>query len=160
MSPCGFYCQAMNKIMTVNDWKQTGNIYLWRYKDDAKRFSGWHMTADDEGARSLARLVDLFLASGTDAKRTIRLTIPTDRELRVPNFNRKADPAEKLVLESVAGDDSLWSLTGGDKKATLRVGRSHLPGLRRGMEDIEKGKGDYCIGEEGQELWFWWRIDA
>jgi hypothetical protein len=146
--------------MTSNDWKQTGNVYLWRYKDDSKKFLGWHMTADEEGAMSFVSLVDIFLQSDTDARRTVRLTIPIEREVSVPNFNRKADPAEKLVLEIVAKENSLWSLSGKGKKITLRVGRSHLLTLRDGIDGIEKGKGDYCIGEKGQELWFWWRIPA
>jgi hypothetical protein len=144
--------------MTVNDWKQDGNVYLWRFKDDSRKFSGWHMTADGDGSRSLNSLLDIFLQSDIDARRTVRLTMPTEKELRVPNYNKKADPAEKLLLEFVAKENSLWSLSCEDKKTTLRVGRTNLLNLRNGIEDIEKGKGDYCIGEKGQELWFWWKI--
>ncbi len=146
--------------MIVNEWKQTGRVFLWRYEDPSKASSGWHMTTDGEGARSLLALIDAFLLSAVDARRTVRLSIPTERELRVPNYNKKADPAEKLVLEFVAQENSLWSLSCKDKKATLKAGRSSLLNLGNGLADIEKGRGDYCIGEKGQELWFWWRLNA
>ncbi len=147
-------------MITANDWKQTGKVFLWRYKDESKRFSGWHITADREGARSFGSLLDAFLHSNTDARRTILLSVPTKRELRVPNCNKKADPAERLVLEFVTKENSCWSLSGDDQETILRVGRSNLLNLRNGLTDIEDGKGDYCIGEEGQELWFWWRLNA
>jgi len=123
---------AMNRTMTPNDWKQSGHLYLWRYNDPSKKFSGWHMTTDGEGARSLVSLVDLFLHSDTDAKRTLRLTAPTQTELRVPNFKKKADPAERLVLEFVAKEESSWSLSAEGKSCTLRIGHSHLLSLRAG----------------------------
>ena len=28
--------------------------------------------------------------------------------------------------------------------------------LIKGLQDIQEGRGDYCIGEDCNELWFWW----
>jgi hypothetical protein len=145
--------------MTADDWKQTGNIYLWRYKDNPKNLPGHHLTADHEGIESVSMLIQMLLQSSTETKRTLRLTAPKDTESAVPDprSKKKIESVEKLVLQFEAQNDSFWSLTGDKNKLMLRAGRTKLLKLREGLKDIEKGRGDYYIGPKGQELWFWWR---
>jgi hypothetical protein len=38
----------------------------------------------------------------------------------------------------------------------LECSQQQVECIIKGVEDIQRGKGDYCIGEDEQVLWFWW----
>lgn len=42
------------------EWHQRDRISLWRYVEANRSYAGWHLSADDEGCRSLLELLDLF----------------------------------------------------------------------------------------------------
>jgi hypothetical protein len=144
--------------MNTNKWKQSGTVYLWRYEENPKNYRGWHLTADSEGVRSLLELIDLMLKSNDEASRTIKTDIPTENELKVPNCKKKAISTTKIVLLNKKDNSDYWSISEAPGVVTLEAGDKALGQLKDGLIDIQNNKGDYFIGENGHELWFWWYI--
>lgn len=125
--------------MNVNDWKQNGNVYLWRYEGSPKNYPGWHLTADSEGAIAFITLIDLVSGASSGTKRTIVLSKPGESELRVPGCRQAAIAAEKLVLESAVEDASFWSVKTENRSLALRAGKANLAELRKGIGIQNRG---------------------
>jgi len=152
----------------VNKWKQSGKVYLWKYKENTKNYPGWHLHADDEGCASLLILIDSMKKAQFPSERTLNIKPPTPKILMVPN-NRggkaKWVTVDKIKIKAVKGDSSSeeWSLIHDHPKLFLTVGENMLKAFEKGIKDITKGKGDYSIGHEKEtkeyepsNLWFWW----
>ena len=146
----------------VDRWMQRGRVFLWSYAGNPRNFCGWHITADDAGCESLLLLIDLMIQAEFKAKQIIDLTPPTASDLRVVGCTARAMAAKSLNLshskQRMAMDH--WSLRAADRTVDLEAGKEHLEKLRKGIEDIRRGEGDYLIGIDGEELWFWWRPDC
>ena len=142
----------------VKRWQMRGNVYLWRYKGNARNYPGWHLTADEPGCAALLELIDLMRASQFSSEAPIPLSQPSPRELVVPNAPREHIPANSLTVyhspTKLAADH--WRLTENDSRVRLEVGHDGLSELRNGIADVARHEGDYSIGATGQELWFWW----
>jgi len=142
----------------VNKWVQRGCIYLWRHAGNPRNYCGWHMTADDAGCRSLLDLLDIIRDAQYAAKRTIQLTRPSEHEL-TSGCSAPPRPATRWELShskpSMA--PAHWCLSVEGTRVMLELGAERLEELWEGIQGIPNGSGDYCIGDDGQELWFWWR---
>ena len=142
----------------VKRWRLQGHVYLWRYKGDARNYPGWHLTADGPGCVSLLELIDLMGASRFSSEAQVPLSVPTEHQVGVPNAPLQHVPVRSLELyhspTKVAPDH--WQLTENAGRARLELGSEKLTELRQGISDIARHEGDYSIGAEGQELWFWW----
>ncbi len=146
--------------MNTNKWKQSGRLYLWRYEDNPKNYCGWHLTADSEGVRSLLELIGLMLKSKDESYRTIKLYQTTGHELRVPNCRSRAISCSKLILKNKKDNEDNWNISDQQGIATIVAGDDSLSNLMAGLLDIQRGRGDYFIGTNGHELWFWWYIEV
>jgi len=144
--------------MNTNNWKQSGNVYLWRYVENPKNYRGWHLTADSKGVWSLIELIDLMLKSNDETKRTIKSNIPTENELGVPNCKKKAISTAKIVLLNKKDNNEYWSISEAQGVVTFEAGDNALRRLKDGLTDVQNKKDDYFIGEKGHELWFWRHI--
>lgn len=142
--------------MNTNTWKQSGNVYLWRYEENPRDLQGWHLTADPKGVLSLLELIDRMLKSNGEVRRTIKSTTPTNNELRVPSRIKKAISAAKIVLLNKKDASEYWRISEAQGVVTLEAGDRTLGRLKDGLIDIQNNRGDYFIGEKGNELWFWW----
>ena len=149
---------------TVNNWSQSGKLYIWRYTEKTKNYPGWHLTLDNSGADSLLNLLSLFDELGNDALRTLTVSSPTQEILRVPNNSAGWRAPEKLKI-SFKHSESLtkhWCIQTVDKRLQLELGRDKLRELLKGVTDIQALRGDYSIGGSGSSnynddcLWFWW----
>ena len=146
--------------MITDKWKQSGSIFLWRYEENPKNYRGWHLIADSKGVRSLMELIDLMLKSSDEARRSIKINIPTENELRVPGCKKKAISTTKFVLLKKKDNSDCWSIFEEQDAIKLEAGDNALRQLKNGLTDIQNNKGDYFIGTTGHELWFWWYIDS
>lgn len=142
-------------------WKQAGRVSLWRYTENERNFPGWHVTADAIGCSSLISLMDAFSSDSVASSRTVEVVAPTPEILAVPN-NRSGratwSAPTKLVL-SFSPTASQWSFPSSSDRAAFTVGSEWLALLRKGIEGIPNGLGDYCIGPQSNgnlRLWFWW----
>ncbi len=134
-----------------------GNVSLWRYVVESKNYRGRHLTADDTGCASLLHLLDLLQQPTYSAEQVVALTPPTEETLlRVGRASRcHALRRWKIVHSKPKHAPDHWQLTDAEDEVTLALGTLHLAELRKGIEDVAVGRGDYCIGGESQELWFW-----
>jgi len=138
---------------------------LWRYTEHDRNFYGWHITADPAGCASLMALIDAFAEDGVPASRVFEVSSPTERVLAVPN-NRPGQAVwiapSKLRISYTAITTS-WQFPDSLEPAELTLGADWLPDLRKGIEDIGRGLGDYSIGgrrDGSLPLWFWWQPRA
>ena len=130
-------------------------ICLWRYLDNVRNYPGYHLSADVEGCREIrARLGRM------DDSISIALDPPTARVLAVPN-NRKGQArqiaARKLRIQTGPSPETFhW--TEEKTEFVLTCSQKRIGDLLKGIADIERGAGDYCIGDKrDQRLWFWWQ---
>lgn len=141
-------------------WKPSGTVSLWRYTVNTRNYPGWHLNADATGCRSLLDLLDA-LATEPGSYRTIPLRPPSETQLEVPN-NRRAPLVTATKLQLALSDmPTQWRFPPDHDPASLTIGSDWLAPLRKGLLDITQGRGDYSIGNEGNEsqrLWFWWGL--
>ena len=142
----------------VRRWRLQGNVYLWRYKGNARNYPGWHLTADAPGCASLLELIDVMRHSQFSSEAPIALSQPTPREIGVPNAPLEHVPATSLTVyhspTKLAADH--WRLTESNGRVRLEVGHDSLSELLNEIANVAHHEGDYSIGAIGQELWFWW----
>lgn len=152
----------------VAQWRQRGQVYIWRYSEGTRKYPGWHMTADSEACVSLLELIDKMQSARWPSSVAISISRPINCILRVPN-NRggMAHWTAPEILKLKYGKDQVaashWSLEIQSNIVTMVVGSTKLSQLRRGISDIANGNGDYSIDSEVVNsatsdtcLWFWW----
>ncbi|MDB4544529.1 hypothetical protein N9Z83_01150, partial [Akkermansiaceae bacterium] len=93
---------------------------------------------------------------------SIALQYPDAAVLPVPNHREDADSVrtfEKLKIELQEADETfLIEEDGLNLKLSLPLCR--VPDFLGGINDIERGEGDYALKGEGEEsLWFWWQVE-
>ncbi len=144
----------------LNEWKQTGTIFLWSYRENTRNFPGWHWAFDDPGLRSLIDLLGRLLAGPADAPlaRTVRITPPTERVLSVPNnrSSRVRSPDRLRIVALPTADD--WILAEEDAHLVLSLGRDRLRELIAWLQ-AEDQAFDTSFGADPQ-VWFWGIVDG
>jgi hypothetical protein len=114
------------------------------------------LTADAEGCASL-----LAWLRSPKSRSEFRLQPVTPEVLSVPN-NQGGLAAYvgctslKLHVRSNIGRGHfVFSEVSG--RLGLDCSQQQVECIIKGVEDIQRGEGDYCIGGDGQQvLWFWW----
>jgi len=117
---------------SVKRWKLQGHAYIWRYQGNTRNYPGWHFTADAQGCVSLLELLDMMAASRFSSEAQVPLTVPTERQLGVPNAPLQYVPVNSLEIyhspTKVTPDH--WQLTENANRVRLEVGRETLGELR------------------------------
>ena len=132
-------------------------ICLWRYRDNTRNYPGFHLSADPEGCLVLRDLL------GTGRQTTSTPLHSVDAEiLEVPN-NLKGEARwtswRRFRIQSF-GDEAPETFEFAEDGETLLLtcSRAQIGCILKGVEDMESGRGDYCIGGDGEHvLWFWWQ---
>lgn len=132
------------------------NTHIWRYRDNRRNYPGDHMSADAEGCAAL-----LTWLHSRRVRPEFRLQPVTAEVLRIPN-NQGGSAAYagctalKLdVRPAVDPGHFLFSESG--SHLGLECSQQQVECIIKGIEDIQQGEGDYCIGGDDQHvLWFWW----
>lgn len=138
--------------MNINDWKQDGRVSIWRYEGDLRNYPGWQLNCDEAGAASLVCLIKVLAQSTESSERTVSVTRPAQRQLSVPNCSAKSRSPDKLILK-VSPE---WCISELEGKVILCFPREMASEIENGLQALLEGGGDYCIGEKGSKLWFWW----
>ena len=131
-------------------------VAMWYYKDNVRNYPGIHMTADAMACQWIsARLTDKAL----NIVEMMDLIPPSTAILAVPNnwlntarhvgFTRARFTIDETQQQPVRIVNEFPHIK-------INVNAAGRDALLQGIRDIEAGKGDYCIGEDGSELWFWW----
>ncbi|WP_052216019.1 hypothetical protein [Sphingomonas sp. ERG5] len=146
--------------LKVNDWKQVGHVYLWRYSARRSKHAGWHMTADGDGCASIADLLDRMSAEAVGHHRTIALNAPSPEIFSVPNFGEpiREKPGTLRIAYEPGYPDFEPSIA--DGRMILRVGEEELPDLRSAFVEVSTGGGDFALWPKDKKaatpIWFWW----
>ena len=143
---------------TVEQWKQNGALYLWRYLENTRNYPGWHLSADDLCCKSFVDLTEKMLTARWSSQKTFSVTPPDSKVLRVPN-NRggkaRWKSAESLLLKYPKNkvDAAYFSLEEVEGNVIISVGTQQLRMLGDCILGISQGKGDYSIGFDNLQLW-------
>ena len=142
-------------------WKQSGEVYLWRYMCKGRAFQGTqlHFTADPTGCDSLLSLSEL-LQTRALSHGLVVLSAASDPITDWPGFQcRKIRSFTKLRLsyQSQLPADRFSLSFPREDEVSLEAGREMLEEFRRGLNDVKNGDGDWSIRDDstGSSIWFW-----
>lgn len=149
----------------IEKYKPKGRIYIWKYTEKYSKFESWHFTLDQEGANSLSILLDLMKESQYPSKKNVAATYPGRDQLDVPNYlNGKAKWVSKPYVTfsfKKYENENYWEIKENADSIELRFGYDKLLELKKAIQDIPKGKGDYgiCDANENKSLMIWWNLE-
>ena len=154
----------------INAWRQAGDIHLWRYRPEKRGLEGWHLTADKDGLNSVIALAELLLAATHPAKRTLRLTKPSQQAINTPfralGGRKVIAPCSLQLAVHTNGAEDHWELNEEGDRAQLRLGRQSVVAVLDALRDLRDRKlDDFSIGpqcgEPSPNIWFWnWQIHS
>jgi hypothetical protein len=143
---------------SIERWKQKGRLAVWmnpRTKDES-----WNLTADSLGATSLLELIALMESAESPSRRTLKVTQPNFTPDHGGRWKIRVGESLRLVHDRDEFEPDRFILTEPEsKKLQLELGTNWLPALRDAIVDIERGGGDYRIGNDkkgSDRLWVWW----
>src|SRR5688500_7972506 len=136
-----------------------GQICLWRYRENARSYPGFHLSADPAGCAQLITLLQGLSKARAPQIGHVVLDPVTASVLAVPNNAGATISAyqhwELLVDPRFSPEQLQFSVVG--NRARTEVSKVQLEALAAGIEDIRQGRGDYSIGDDDHQLWFWWQ---
>ena len=141
--------------MEVYRWKQKGNLYLWRYRDNPKNYPGWQFTGDKEGVNSLCEILSLMLTEEKNVKRTIQLSTPSEVELSISGCTSKAIPEMKVSLHCEVEEPIDWCIKPYADSMDILCSPFSARGLRESLKKWLSGENDFSFGHNANQLWFW-----
>jgi hypothetical protein len=150
----------------VEDWKRTGDLWLWKYGQNTRNYFGWNLAADRLGCESLLDLLGRMAASPRDCRREISVIRPTRRILAVPNnpggsAGLESPPCLRLQVRRDRVGDRHWRLESDPARVAIEVGPSKLIELRAAVASMPSTGGDFAIGSDERtarretSLWLW-----
>ena len=69
----------------INKLKINGNIYFWKYLENSRNYPGWNFTVNKIGGENLLELIRLMRTCEWSSKKSIQITEPSQKQLKVPN---------------------------------------------------------------------------
>lgn len=143
----------------VAEWRQDGQIFVWRYPKRNKHAGEWHFTGDPVGCRSIRNLIDR-MAGGEACHRTLKIEPVKATIAAVPNYgDPKPDrfASMRVVFEPDAPD---LSMADDGDRLILTFGEKRLRTLRAAFAEVEVGIGDFGVATSDDRKekgwWFWW----
>jgi hypothetical protein len=130
------------------------NTHIWRYRDNQRNYPGYHLSADADGCAAL-----LAWLSSPKERPVFQLQPVTLEVLDVPNNQGAAHVGCRLFKLHVRPDVARghFLVSEASDQVSLECSQQQVECMIKGVEDIQRGEGDYCIGAEDQHvLWFWW----
>lgn len=153
----------------MDDFLTSLDAWVWRYRENTRNYPGLHFTGREPACEALIRCLDLLIAEGAGARRTIplRRLDPSD-EARISG-GRSFVAFERLLLQLSSATAELQQLFVHYAKgrAVIEFTPASLLLLRKGFADVRNGYGDYAIAPDGKAgpigirdheslvLWFW-----
>jgi hypothetical protein len=143
----------------VNEWRQEGRLFVWRYRAPRSGYRGWHFTGDPDGCRSLRNLLDCMMG-GSARHRTLRLSPVTTAVQDVPGSLGPLDRTFLRLRIEYCPDGRDLALHPNADLLTMTVGSHMLRKLTAALTSVETGDGDFGLNpsdDRGTETWwFWW----
>ena len=133
-------------------------VWLWRYANANRNYRGYHLTADTEGARTLASTLSSLGRRKSQSAPSIALAPLTDAILSVPNCRTHRPVTFKRWILTCKPTGSPNHLLLRDDGVTgfAELSESQAMDIASRLVALSKGEDDYCIDAvEGDGLWFW-----
>ena len=140
-------------------------VFLWRYRENRRNYPGYHLTADPAGTERLLAVLRRHEHASRAIESSVGLSAVTPPVLAVPGNTRGDASVVSLATLQMVTDPAFnqghFEFRESHPVCRLALSRQQAAAVAGGVEDIQRGKGDYCIGGEGDEvLWFWWFAGA
>ena len=149
----------------IEKFKINGKVYAWTYKDNQSNYPGWNFTVDKNASESLSELLDLMNACEWSSKKSIRLEMPTEFQIAVPN-NQNGMARWKTVSKLTFNhrkteSENHWVVKKSENGIEIQFGINKLTELQNAINGIPKGEGDFPISSKNNEniLYFWWNLE-
>jgi hypothetical protein len=128
----------------LNQWRQKGDVYLWRYTHGSKsRCPGLNVHGDQVAIQSLIALVKC-LADTASGTRTVRLCEPTRAALSISGCNADYEWFRKVRLNyDKQFDGIVFSIEG--EGLVLTTGYAGTLKLKEALGRYEKGACDFAL---------------
>ena len=133
--------------------KTNGKIAIWRYRQALSNYAGFHATADADGAAFIAGVIG-SLSTGSEGR--ITLVSITPRILSVPNNPRDQAVGYGTFVVRAREGRNLQTFFDAHPVLTLAASPDSLAALAAGFREVATGAGDFTIGPDEHNLWFWW----
>lgn len=142
----------------VAEWRQEGDIFVWRYPKNSKHAGEWHFTGNPVGCRSIRNLIDR-MAGGETCHRTLNLAQMTRAVWEGPNYGEPR--RDNFASMRIAFDPDARDLTmkATETRLVMTMGNAQLRHLRAAFADVELGRGDFGIGTSNSrkcDIWMFW----
>jgi hypothetical protein len=96
---------------SIEKYDLKGNFYIWQYKERNLQRKCWNFTADNEACDSLLRLIGLMEQSEFSSKKSIKISIPTNRQIDVPNDRNNEWLTKSFIeLKYLISETDQWSM--------------------------------------------------
>ena len=148
----------------IEKLKVSGGVYIWKYIENDRNYSGWNMTVDNSASQELSLLFDMMNKCDWSTSKKILTTRPTDKEISVPN-NRNGIAkwiTKSKIIFSLKTSKTLdyWVITETSDELEISFGKEKLKEFKEAIVKIQNGKGDFSISDEKASniLTLWWRV--
>jgi hypothetical protein len=141
--------------------KSQALIFLWRYRENRRNYPGYHLTANREGCDQLLEILGAHEKAKQAIQTIVSLSSVTPQILSVPDNTRGDAACVSLAAWELITQPEFppeyFQFQESYPICRLQLSQNQAGCIAEGVKDIQAGKGDYCIGGEGdQVLWFWW----
>ncbi len=140
----------------AHNWKQKGNVYLWRYIEGVKNYPGWNFAVDEDARLSLTNLLLAFVKDDVASHRAVALTKPTDTVLIVPNnrggIAKFKSPAKARVLYQPGVSDAGY-LTESNGSVEWEIGRDSATSILSVLGEPDRYFDQRIINDPA--VWWW-----
>jgi hypothetical protein len=143
---------------TAHRWKQRGDIYLWRYLDNARNYPSLNLSVDPLAHESLLALFRAFVQERLNCKRTLTITTPTPRVLRVPNNRGGAARISSPTSVRLSYDsdlDAVWTM---DEAADPLAWQLGAQGSAEVLSVLEEPDRHFDSSFGGDPVIWWWGV--
>jgi hypothetical protein len=134
--------------------KINGQVAMWRYRQARSGYRGFHTTADSAGAASMIRLFQRITAVGDQA--IVPLVAITPAMLAVPNNQQDHPVGHRHLTIRAAVGEGIQRFIHSHATLTLEASLDAIEQLALGYRSVANHEGDFTIGPDEHNLWFWW----
>lgn len=143
----------------VSEWRQQGQLFVWRYRQPRQAYRGWHFTGDPAGCRSMRNLIDRMVG-GAPCHRTLELARVTQAVHEVPGFLGPIDRHHPRLRVEYRPDATELRLEVEGDRLTMAAGGPAFSKLGAAFASVEIGGGDLGMrpsdDRKADPWWFWW----
>lgn len=139
----------------IYSYKQTGELYFWKYTLNESNYPGFHMSWADNGKASFTEFLELLRQSSPGTYRTLKLNTPTQMVLGVPN-NRPQKVITRPKLKVELSDGSKAGIDVSDDSIALKISISCIDEILRLLPDV-KSQNELSVHiNKTDGISFWW----